>query len=243
MMQVYDTIVAMLHVFYGNGAVAVRKKAFEFIAPLEAQGWKFERIDSDTFARGMSAELAESVSLFGEKTVYLLDTPSSDEAFANEVNESLSMYKESSNVFVVVEEGLLAPAKKVFAKYADSIEEITSAFTERYNAFSMADSLSLKDKKTLWLQLQDAKTAGLSAEEIIGTLWWQLKTLRLAQVTGSAAEAGMKDFPYNKAKRSLKNFKEGELESLSQSLLSLYHDGHLGKRDIDIALEKWSLSI
>jgi len=232
-----------LHVLYGNGAVAVRKKAFEHIVALEAQGLKFERIDSDTFAVGMSAELAESVSLFGEKTVYLLDTPSSDEAFASEVHDSLAMYKESQNVFVIVEEGLLAPAKKVFGKYADTVEEVASEVKERYNAFSMADSLSLKDKKTLWLQLQEAKSAGLSAEEIIGTLWWQLKTLRLAKQTATASEAGMKDFPYNKAKRSLKNFKDGELETLSQSLLSLYHDGHLGKRDIDVALEKWTLTI
>jgi hypothetical protein len=53
----------------------------------------------------------------------------------------------------------------------------------------------------------------------------------------------MKDFPYNKAKRSLRNFKEGELEKLSQTLLAVYHDGHGGKRDIDLALEKWTLTI
>jgi hypothetical protein len=82
---------------------------------------------------------------------------------------------------------------------------------------------------------------GLSAEEIIGTLWWQLKTLRLAMLTKSAEEAGVKDFPYNKAKRALKNFKDGEIETLSLRLLNLYHDGHAGKCDIDLALEEWVL--
>ena len=38
-------------------------------------------------------------------------------------------------------------------------------------------------------------------------------------------------------------FKEGELEALSRSLLALYHDGHGGKKDIDLALEKWTLTI
>ena len=123
------------------------------------------------------------------------------------------------------------------------MEEYKAAAAERFNAFGMADSLSRKDKKTLWLQLQDAKQANLSAEEIIGTLWWQLKSMRLAKNTNSAAEAGMKDFPYNKAKRALSAFKDGELESLSRGLLTVYHEGHLGKVDIDIALERWMLTL
>lgn len=233
----------MLHIFYGNGAIAVRQKAFICTAAYEAQGMKLERIDADKFVPGVCTDIANAMSLFGEKTVYLIDTPSTDTVFYEEVIDSLEMFKESESVFVVVESTLLAPAKKKFAKYADSIEEIATHTEARFNAFAMADSLSLKDKKTLWLQLQDAKASGLSAEEIIGTLWWQLKSMRLAKMTRSAEEAGMKDFPYNKSKRAVGNFKEGELESLSRSLLTIYHDGHLGKKDIDLALEKWTLSI
>ena len=233
----------MLHVFFGNGAVAVRQKAFAFVATLEKEGYRLERIEGEQYVQGTCTDIATSVSLFGGKTVYLLDTPSADALFNEEVLVSLSLFKESDNVFVIVEEKLLAPEKKVFAKYAESMEEITSPVEVRFNAFSMADSLAQKDKKTLWLQLQDAKQAGLSAEEIIGTLWWQLKSMRVSAVTTSADEAGMKPYPYDKAKRSLRNFKEGEIENLSRSLLALYHDGHGGKRDIDIALEKWTLSI
>lgn len=233
----------MLHVFFGNGAVAVRQKTFVFVASLEKEGYRLVRIEGDQYVQGTCTDIATSVSLFGGKTVYLLDTPSSDTLFNEEVIASLPLFKASENVFVIIEEKLLAPEKKVFAKYTESMEEITSAVEVRFNAFSMADSLANKDKKTFWLQLQDAKHAGLSAEEIIGTLWWQLKSMRLAKQTKGAPEAGMKDFPYNKAKRALHNFKEGELETLSRSLLALYHDGHGGKRDIDIALEKWTLSI
>ena len=52
----------------------------------------------------------------------------------------------------------------------------------------------------------------------------------------------MKEFPYNKAKRSLAQFSPGAVAELSQSLLELYHDGHAGLRDIDLALEEWVLS-
>jgi hypothetical protein len=146
-------------------------------------------------------------------------------------------------VFVVIEGTLLAGQKKEFAKYADSLEEIREDKERPFNVFALADSLSRKDKKSLWLGLCDAKQAGLSSEEIIGTLWWQLKTLRLASRTKNAEQAGMKDFPYNKAKRSLSYFKEGDLERLSQSLLAVYHQGHQGETQIDLALEKWTLSI
>lgn len=233
----------MFHVFFGNGTVAVRQKAFNFLALLEKEGYRLERIEGEEYIQGTCTDIATSVSLFGGKTVYLLDTPSMNALFNEEVLASLSLFKESTNMFVVVEQKLLAPGKKVFAKYAEHMEEITSVVEARFNAFSMADSLAQKDKKTLWLQLQDAKHAGLSAEEIIGTLWWQLKSMRVSAVTKGAAEAGMKPYPYDKAKRSLRNFKEGEIEMLSRSLLALYHDGHGGKRDIDLALEKWTLSI
>jgi len=74
-------------------------------------------------------------------------------------------------------------------------------------------------------------------------LWWQLKALRLAKQTSSASEAGMKDFPYNKAKRALAKFSEGEVEKLAQSLLEVYHDGHAGVRDMETSLEEWILRL
>jgi DNA polymerase III delta subunit len=233
----------MLHLFYGNDTITVRKKAHDFTAVEEKKGMKIASIETENYAEGVFTDLVGAVSLFGEKTIYVIDTPSGKTEMYDAVIENLEAFATSDNTFVIIEEALLAPQKKKFEKHAATLEEYKSAAAERFNAFGMADSLSRKDKKTLWLQLQDAKQANLSAEEIIGTLWWQLKSLRLAKNTNSAAEAGMKDFPYNKAKRALSVFKDGELETLSGGLLTVYHDGHLGKVDIDIALERWMLTI
>ena len=41
----------------------------------------------------------------------------------------------------------------------------------------------------------------------------------------------------------LLTIKEGELDSISKDLLVVYHEGHTGKRDIDLGLEKWVLSV
>ena len=233
----------MLHLFYGNDTIAVRQKVHDFTGIEEKKGIKIEKIEIDNYAEGIFTDIVGAVSLFGEQALYIIDTPSGKTEMYEDVISNLEAFADSENTFVIIEEALLAPAKKKFQKHTETMEECKSAASERFNAFGMADSLAKKDKKTLWLQLQEAKQSGLSAEEIIGTLWWQLKSLRLAKLTTSASQAGMKDFPYNKSKRALGAFKEGELERLSKGLLTVYHDGHLGKVDIDIALERFLLTL
>lgn len=238
----WGTIKTMLHVFFGNNPIAVRQKAYAYISLLEEKGAQLVRIDEDTYASGIIADAVGAVSLFGDTNIYLIDTPSSLGELNDQVHEFAQAMSESATEFVVIEGPLLVAQKKPYQKYA-TLEESKGSPLERFNVFALADALSRRDKKTLWIGLCEAKAQGLSAEEIIGTLWWQLKTLRLASQTKNAEEAGMKDFPYSKAKRSLHNFKAGDLEHLCLSLLSLYHQGHQGETDIDMALEEWSLTV
>lgn len=232
----------MLNVYYGNDMVAARKAA---LSAIDASSVKSEarltKLESSNFAPGMLADMLGAVSLFGEAELFLIDTPSENPEFYAEVVGVLSDMQESSNQFVIIEGALLAAEKKKFEKHAGVIEEFKKTADTPFNVWAMADALSSRDRKSLWVLLMDAKRAGLVAEEIIGTLWWQLKTLRLAMLTKSAHDAGMKDFPYNKAKRALVNFKEGEVVQLSQGLIRVYHDGHGGVRDIDEGLEEWVL--
>ncbi len=233
----------MLYVFCGNDTEAVRERAFLLVHEYEERGAVAVRIDTDRYAPGLFADLVGAVSLFGGTECYLIDMPSESEDMYEATKEHLAAFAESAHTFILIEGTLLAPQKKQFEKYAEKLVEIKGVAGERFNAFALADALAEKDKKQLWLLLQDAKQSGLSAEEIIGTLWWQLKTLRLAALTANASEAGMKDWPYNKAKRSLARFKSGEVDELSRALLTVYHDGHDGLRDIDIALEHWVLRV
>ena len=232
----------MLHLYYGNDTTAVRERAFTAADKLaEKENAKITRIESNDFAPGMLANLLGATSLWGEREIYVLDTPSENAAFYAEVIDHASAMGESANQFVIMEAAMLAPERKKFEKHTATLEESKREASERFDVFRMAEALSKRDKKSLWVLLQEAKRAGLSAEEIVGTLWWQLKTLRLAALTKSADEAGMKEFPYNKAKRALSGFKAGELEATSANLLRVYHDGHGGIRDIDEGLEEWVL--
>lgn len=233
----------MFVVFYGSDRNKVRDEATLYIdANLPADG-TLTTIDAPDFETGQLDDSLGATSLFGGSEWFVLDTPSANADFAEDVNNSLVELAESSNTFVILEGALLAPAKKKYEKYAAELKEFTAEKSERFNSFALAEALAGKDKRKLWVLLQEARLEGLRVEEIVGMLWWQLKSLRLAALTKSAAEAGMKDFPYNKAKRALAKFSEGEVDRLSQSLLELYHSGHSGMRDMDIALEEWVLEV
>lgn len=232
----------MLAVFFGTDRAALRDGAAAFLAK-NVPHVSAESVDDTTYEHGKLASLANTQSLFGGIEAYILDTPSNDTEFETEVTENLAEFEVSPHVFVVLESRLLAAAKKKYERHATVVEEYVAEKIEQFNAFALAEAVAKRDKKGLWVLLQEAKMAGLRAEEIIGMLWWQLKTLRLAAMTDSSAEAGLKDYPYKKAKGALRHFKSGEVESLSNSLLTLYHDGHQGKADMELKLEEWALSL
>lgn len=233
----------MYVVFFGSDRGRVRDAVTEYVGTCLPESAQLTTLEAGSYETGQLKDALGATSLFGGEEWFILDTPSDNKDFTTDTKDSLKEMSESPNTFIIIEGSLLAPVKKSFGKYAEKIEEFTTKKTERFNTFAMADALASKDKRKLWMLLQEAKLNGLAAEEIIGILWWQLKTLRLASLTNSAAEAGLKDFPYNKAKRSLQHFSKDDVERLSQSLLELYHDGHAGVKDIDLALEKWVLTI
>lgn len=230
----------MLSVFYGTDRTAVRDAAHKEYQKANVVP---TIIEESTYLTGAVASAVGASSLFGGTECYVLDTPSGDEDFETEVLGSLKELAASDNIFIILEGALLADAKKKYAKHASKVEEFTATKAERFNSFTLAEALAKKDKKNLWVLLQEANAAGLRPEEIIGMLWWQLKALRLAKLTRTAEEAGMKDYPYKKAKQSLGLFKDGEVEQLSRTLLELYHDAHQGKREMDLALEEWVLKL
>ncbi|MCB9810724.1 MAG: hypothetical protein H6779_02755 [Candidatus Nomurabacteria bacterium] len=233
----------MFVVFCGNDQIEVRKQAHRYIDESIHDDQLVIKLEADNYEPGQLTNFTQANVLFGLTPLYLIDTASLHKDFYDELLGLLDNLASAPSTFVVVEKELLAAEKKKFAKHAEKINEYKKTSDARFNPFVMADALARKDKRLLWVLLQEARQNNLVAEEIIGTLWWQLKTLRLAALTSSAQEAGVKDYPYNKAKQALRNFKLGEIEKISAKLLKLYHESHAGRRDIDMALEEWVLGI
>jgi len=233
----------MLHVIYGTDTTKKSEALSAHLAPLQAAGVSVSRIGADEFSPGVVRDALGSTSLFGDATCYVLDTPSDDGAYADEVAAVRTELVDAPTDFIVLEEKVLAPERKSYEKVGATLEEHNAQKVQRFNTFALADALTGKDKRTLWVKYQEARAAGIAAEEIIGILWWQLKSIRLTVLCGSAEEAGMKPFPYQKAQRALSKFSTDDINRLSHSLLALYHEGHGGRRDIDVVLERWCLAL
>jgi len=226
----------MLEVFYGSDTGRVRAAALA-----AARTRAPELITPEEYQPGQLADAISRASLFGEARVIVIDTPT--DALATELANHLPDLAQSSDRFIVIEGTLLAPAKKRYQKHTSDLTEYTAPKAAPFNTFRLAEALARKDKKALWLDYQAARQAGVPVESIIGILWWQLKTLRLAALTQSAAEAGLKDFPYRKAKEALRAIPPTEATRLSRELLTIYHQGHAGQVDLPIALERWLLTL
>ena len=233
----------MLYVFFGKDAITVREKAFAQMGTLTTDALAIVRVTDEEYCEGMLAAFAEGVSLFGEIQVILLDTPSSDAVFNEAVLMNAEVLAQSQNHFVIIEESLLAPQKKIYTAHAQKIEECQGDTVAKFNTFALTDAFLKRDKKLLWMLYSQAKEAGVSNEEIAGILFWQIKLLRVVEKTKNSEASGQKPFVYNKAKRALMNFKKGELHTLSRTLVQLYHDGHGGKVDMGNALEQWVLGV
>lgn len=231
----------MLKVYFGSDRHAVVEAVHEVLE--KDNTTESQTIDDRSFVPGTFIDLTSSVSLFEGAQTYIIDTPSSDKDFNEECLAALADMAASNNNFFIMEGALLAPQKKKFLKHTETLEEFTADKAERFNTFAMAEALARRDKKTLWTLLQEARLVGLREEEMIGILWWQLKAIRLASSTSSSSEAGMKDYPYKKAKQALSNFPNDDVITLSHSLLDLYHKSHKGVKQIDTSFEEWVLTV
>lgn len=120
---------------------------------------------------------------------------------------------------------------------------LTLGSRPEFNIFALTDAVGARKKKEAWVLCQKALTAGLSAEEIFFKIVWQVKSMLLASKTKNVGETDMKPFPYSKAKSFLKNFKPGELETLSENLVIGYHQARRGVGEVETLVEKTILKL
>jgi DNA polymerase III delta subunit len=231
----------MLYLFYGTDRTRARDAVSAHLEQHQPPNAALATIDGETYEAGVLEDALGATSLFGGEQWCIVDTPSSEPEFQEAVRGALEAMGASENTFIVIEGSLLAADRKRYEKHAQQVQQFTAEKSETFNLFSLAEAYAARDKRRLWVLVQQARLSGVRPEEIIGMLWWQTKALRLAAATSSAEAAGMKQFPYAKAKQAVRNFPPGELERSARALLTLYHEGHAGETDIDTALEIWVL--
>jgi DNA polymerase III delta subunit len=198
------------------------------------------------FAKILSGQISEFVgaqSLFATKYIVVLSRVLEDEVAGEIVMDLLSEIHESENVFIWAEEKVSAKDLKKIEKISEKIQhfEISKKAEQTMNIFDLANAFAERDKKRAWILYVEA-LQNFSAEEIYGTVWWQVKMMLLARSTKNAAEAGVKDFPYSKARGFLRKYSDVEVTDLARNLISIYHRSRLDGEDLELNLEKLILA-
>ena len=123
------------------------------------------------------------------------------------------------------------------------VREVVINKKSTFNIFLFTDALGARKKKDAWILYHKALASGMTPEEVFWKVVWQIKNMLIVRKINTAAEAGLNPFVYSKAKGFLKNFKEGELERLSEELVSGYHNARRGKGEIETLVEKFVLNL
>ncbi len=206
----------MIHILYGND---IKSKTLHIKKQIENAS--VVRIPANHLSSEMLFSYSEQNSLFGDEFVIILENPISESeiVFDKEVLERL---KDSSTLFIILEDDLLADEVKKYKKYCEVVEkfELEKMTKKEMNPFVIANLFGSRDKIGAWSMYRKLVEKGETAEPIAGMLFWKVKSML---VSGSD------------------KFKDSELKEQSSELVDIYHKGHLGVLDMDIALEQFIL--
>ena len=239
----------MIYLFYGQNIEQARHKANGVVESLlkKRPDASLFRLDSDNWQENAFDEYVGGQGLFVQKYIVVLDCLFEKKEIKEYVVERLKVLKASENIFIVIENELDKATLAKFEKNSEKIQEYGIAgkelTTEKFSLFPMADALSSRNQKRMWTLYQKALRHGVVSEELHGILFWQVKSMLLAQNSKDAKESGLNPFVYSKAKTFAKNFKVGELEKVSSRLVKMYHQAHRGEADFNASLEKFFLEI
>ena len=236
----------MFYFFHGSDFDKVRAKAQDILNALKKKRPEAEivNLDADSWSEGDWERLCRSQGLFDRKYIVVAKGLGERGEIREFMESRVADLKSSENAFLLIDRSLdegYAKALTVGAEKAFAFESKT-VVRPRFNVFDLADAFGKKDKKGLWVLFQKALKAGVESEQIHGTLFWQVKNMALAMECTDAKEAGMKDFPFMKAKKYAVNFSEEEIKKFALKLVSVYHDARSGGPELEIGLEKWILS-
>ncbi|MEK7646325.1 MAG: hypothetical protein AAB381_01365 [Patescibacteria group bacterium] len=242
----------MLYVFHGTDTQTSVDKAHALVSSLRTKrpDASFVKIDADSWSRGAVEENTGGQGLFSSKYIVFLDRVTEDRTAKEELVDLLPLMKESTNIFIILEGKVVAELKKGFEKYAekivetgDSRDKIQDSSKETFNIFALADALGSRNSLMSWTLYRQAVEQGIEAESIIGTLFWQVKSMIVAQSASTAPASGLSPFVFSKAKKHAQNYSKEELSGLLERLVVIYHDAHRGMRDSELAVERVMLEL
>lgn len=154
------------------------------------------------------------------------------------------------------QENLFVEYKKFFE--SENLSENLEPNTNKpsifgYSPFALQDAIGEKNVKKIWLEYEKIRFAGVEADELIHKMISKVRDMVAINLGAGKEDLGIKDYPYSKSKKDLKNWKKEELEDFYENLIGAFHRSRMGVRpndysiglndDLDLAIEKIILSL
>jgi DNA polymerase III delta subunit len=230
----------MLYVYHGQDINKSLEKARTLANSLRAKrpDATYIEVEKDSWSPSIVEENIGGQGLFSSKYIIFLNRVTESADAKESLPDLIQVMNESTNIFILLEAKLNAELKKAVEKYAEKVVETGengegrpvgradggqgSGKTE-FNIFALADAVGSRNALKSWTLYRQAVDSGLEAENIIGVLFWKVKSMITATNTS--------------------NYSNNELHTLLTDLITIYHDGHRGIVNSELALEKRMLSL
>ncbi len=183
-------------------------------------------LEDELFSESKFEEAVFSQGLFG-KSLILCFGLLADEDREKVIFRKLKTAGSVSNDIIFFEISLRKKTEEWLTKQKARVDRYDGKDKKTKNngaAFSVADAVRIRDKKKAWLMLVSVLEQGIPPEQIHGAIRWQLKDLCLRDFGGGA-------------------YTKNDLRALSSKLFRIYHDSHRGGLPLDLALEKFVLTL
>ncbi len=238
----------MLYFLHGTDTGKARDKARELVSVLLGKKPDAEvfKIDGDSWSVARFEEFSGAQGLFERKFIVFGNRVLENKEAKEVVLEKISALAKSDNVFIFLEGKVDKASLAAITKVAEKVQAFDKESLkekEVFNMFALADAFGQRDRKSLWVLYQKALRGDASGEELVGILFWQIKSILAAREAQNASEAGLSPFVFQKAKRYGRNFKSRDAENFAEGLIKLYHDSHRGFSDMENSLERFVLSV
>ena len=236
----------MLYLIYGNDRAKGLTKFKTLREKLLKKEISAETIKEGSISNSMLDEIATARGLFNKSTLFIFESILEKKEEQEILSSHAQELEKSTNSFLIFEPSFDDDLAKKISKFATEVVEFTARKVDTrpsFNIFSLGDALGKRNRKELWVLFEQAVSAGITPEEIAGTLFWSVKNMALMKSAGANDEAGLNPFVAKKSGAFAENYSEKEIENLSRGLMEIYHEAHRGGEMMDIALEKFILSL
>ena len=217
----------MLYLFHGSDVEKTRTKAFEWVAAARKKepNLAYVRLTSEELTDAALEDAAQSGGLFVKRLLILLDDPFQEEISENLIEEHLDALVASDNAIIILAPKLaVARAKKLVAKAKVEYKYDKKAALEDKRGFNgnLVNALASRSREKLWLEINRALIAGDKPEMVHGLLHWKARDLM---------------------EKGSRTWNPKESRALSLNLISLLQSSRRSGLDLDLALEKFALSV